>query len=132
MEPAIKAPDNNTNKPDWLEELDLPPAKRELRIHYQNQNELRILRIKYDNAQNLLRELEQLRHEKHASITNSVISTFVITAGGLALSGQAFVIDLLGTYVIPVGVCLIGCGTLFGVIKPPIESFIWRIFLGEK
>lgn len=119
-------------RPQGYEDLDLPSDKRELLLYHESKKELEKLRVQHSNAQRLLRELYQLRKEKFSSITNSVFSTFIVSAGSWLAAGGRYAEELFGGYYIHAGLSLAVVGIVFGVAKPPLEALIWKLFYHHK
>ena len=133
--PTIKTPagisgPHAEQKPADLDDLDLPPEKRELILYREIKAEHSKLTVEHRNAQRLLRELYQLRREKFASFMLALISTIFVSFGWWVESGRcSFIPEGWGQ---PVGFTLVFVGIVTGVFVPLIEKILWAWFHRHK
>lgn len=135
MSKAVMQPpasDADMQSPYGYEDLDLPPEKRELMLFHESKKSLENLRVQHNNAQRLLRELYQLRREKFSSLTNSVLATVAVSAGSWFAAGGIYAASIFGESYFLAGSVIVVIGIVLGIIKPPVEELLWKVFCKHK
>jgi len=133
-EPPSSASEETCHRADkygvWLAH---PTEERELMELWESRDyfkhQYQILEGKYDNSQDLLRDLYKLEKEKHYYMCNVFFAAFTAAMGSLVMSG---VITLWGfipaAMAVPIGVTLMFISMLLGVAHPLAVEFLWKIF----